>query len=61
VALRILALTTAGCRSLLRCFLGDAEPFSRRRAFEGGLLGFSRPHARFGALSRALFAVRLRT
>ena len=60
VACRLVALATAGCRGLLCCFLSDAEPFSRRGAFECGLLGFSRPHARFGTLSRALFAVWLR-
>jgi len=32
LAFRLLALTAAGCRSLLCCFLSDAEPFSRRRA-----------------------------
>lgn len=59
VAIRLLALTTASCRGLLCCFLRNAEPFSRRRALERGLLGFSRTHARFGALFCALFTVRL--
>ena len=60
VAFRLIALASAGCRNLLCCFLSDAEPFSRRGAFERGLLGFPRTHARFGTLSRALFAIWLR-
>ena len=59
-ALFLLALTAAGRRRLLGCLLSDAEPFSRRCALERGFLGLSRTHARVGALSRALLAVRLR-